>query len=106
MTRRLVLLVKKNSSHTVLNSDADPSQNKVIKEVGRKKLEKIEFERLGVTCRAPPSIHSSSKAQLEAERGQDVKMYCRGTGSPKPTVKWTKVVSILVKACLQREART
>ncbi len=46
-----------------------------------------------VTCRAPPSIHSSSKSQLEAEKGQDVKMYCRGTGSPKPTVKWTRVVS-------------
>ncbi len=46
-----------------------------------------------VWTRAPPSIHSSSKSQLEAEKGQDVKMYCNGTGSPMPTVKWTRVVS-------------
>ena len=45
-------------------------------------------------CSAPPSIHSSSEAKLEAEKGQNVKMYCKGNGSPKPTVKWTRVVRL------------
>ena len=45
-------------------------------------------------CSAPPSIHSSSEAKLEAEKGQNVKMYCKGNGSPKPTVKWTRVVGL------------
>ena len=46
-----------------------------------------------VSIRAPPSISSSSPASITVEKGQDVTLSCKGTGSPRPSIKWTRVVS-------------
>jgi hypothetical protein len=54
---------------------------------------KVANSNYSETLSAPPSIHSSSEARLEAEKGQNVKMFCRGNGTPRPTLKWTRVVS-------------
>merc|ERR550519_3058589 len=44
-----------------------------------------------VDIRAPPSISSHSPASIEVEKGQDVTLSCKGTGAPKPAIKWTRV---------------
>lgn len=44
-----------------------------------------------VSIRAPPSISSSSPASITVEKGQDVTLSCKGTGSPRPSIKWTRV---------------
>ena len=46
-----------------------------------------------VSIRAPPSISSSSPASITVEKGQDVTLSCKGSGSPRPSIKWTRVVS-------------
>ena len=40
---------------------------------------------------APPSIDSSSPAFIQVKKGDDASLYCKGSGSPKPTVKWIRV---------------
>jgi len=44
-----------------------------------------------VRIRAPPSIESSIPSILAARKGDDVTLNCKGSGSPKPTVKWSRV---------------
>jgi len=44
-----------------------------------------------VRIRAPPSIESSTPSILSAMQGDDVTLNCKGSGSPKPTVKWSRV---------------
>jgi len=44
-----------------------------------------------VRIRAPPSIESSTPSILAARKGDDVTLNCKGSGSPKPTVKWSRV---------------
>jgi len=44
-----------------------------------------------VSIRVPPSISKHSDTSIETEKGKMVLMECRGTGTPTPTVKWTKV---------------
>eukprot|EP00090_Calanus_glacialis_P015493 TRINITY_DN24450_c0_g1_i1.p1 TRINITY_DN24450_c0_g1~~TRINITY_DN24450_c0_g1_i1.p1 ORF type:complete len:485 (-),score=135.14 TRINITY_DN24450_c0_g1_i1:279-1733(-) len=44
-----------------------------------------------VRIRAPPSIESSTPSILAAKKGDDVTLNCKGSGSPKPTVKWSRV---------------
>jgi len=43
-----------------------------------------------VSIRVAPSIISDSEAYIETEAGKDVVLECKGTGTPTPTVKWTK----------------
>jgi len=44
-----------------------------------------------VRIRAPPSIESSTPALIQVKKGDDVTLNCKGSGSPKPKVKWTRV---------------
>lgn len=44
-----------------------------------------------VSIKAPPSIKSTSPSILEAKKGDDVTLDCKGFGSPQPSVKWTRV---------------
>eukprot|EP00092_Neocalanus_flemingeri_P043933 GFUD01048575.1.p1 GENE.GFUD01048575.1~~GFUD01048575.1.p1 ORF type:complete len:486 (+),score=106.52 GFUD01048575.1:30-1487(+) len=48
-----------------------------------------------VRIRAPPSIESSTPTILEAKKGDDVTLNCKGSGSPKPTVKWSRVGKVM-----------
>lgn len=44
-----------------------------------------------VSIRVPPTIISHSDTSIETEKGKQVLMECKGTGTPTPDVKWTKV---------------
>jgi len=44
-----------------------------------------------VRIRAPPSIESSTPSLLQVSKGDDVTLNCKGSGSPKPIVKWSRV---------------
>jgi len=44
-----------------------------------------------VSIRAPPSIEVTTPSVLEVMKGDDVTLNCKGSGSPKPTVKWSRV---------------
>jgi len=44
-----------------------------------------------VRIRAPPSIESSTPSILAARKGDDVTLNCKGSGSPKPKVKWSRI---------------
>jgi len=44
-----------------------------------------------VRIRAPPSIESSTPSILEVKKGDDVTLNCKGSGSPTPIVKWSRV---------------
>jgi len=44
-----------------------------------------------VHIRAPPSIDSSTPALIQVKKGDDVTLNCKGSGSPKPSVKWSRV---------------
>jgi len=48
-----------------------------------------------VRIRAPPSIESSTPSILAARKGDDVTLNCKGSGSPKPTVKWSRVGKVM-----------
>eukprot|EP00092_Neocalanus_flemingeri_P054291 GFUD01063929.1.p1 GENE.GFUD01063929.1~~GFUD01063929.1.p1 ORF type:complete len:489 (+),score=123.56 GFUD01063929.1:223-1689(+) len=48
-----------------------------------------------VRIRAPPSIESSTPSILEVKKGDDVTLDCKGSGSPKPTVKWSRVGKVM-----------
>jgi len=43
-----------------------------------------------VKIRAPPSIESSTPSILKVQLGDEVSLNCKGTGSPKPTVSWSR----------------
>jgi len=43
-----------------------------------------------VSIRVAPKIVSEVESYIEAEVGKDVELECKGTGTPQPTVKWTK----------------
>jgi len=44
-----------------------------------------------VHIRAPPSIDSSTPALIQVKKGDDITLNCKGSGSPRPTVKWSRV---------------
>jgi hypothetical protein len=44
-----------------------------------------------VSIRVAPTITKHSQTYIETEKGQMVTMECRATGSPVPTVKWTRL---------------
>merc|ERR1712038_1397667 len=44
-----------------------------------------------VHIRAPPSIDSSTPVLIQVKKGEDVTLNCKGSGSPKPTIKWSRV---------------
>jgi len=44
-----------------------------------------------VSIRVPPEISSHSDTFIETEKGKQVMMECKGTGTPTPTLKWTKI---------------
>ncbi|GFO11858.1 neuronal growth regulator 1 [Plakobranchus ocellatus] len=43
-----------------------------------------------MTRRVPPQIISSSQFLLKLNKGSNHTLFCRGEGSPKPTVSWKK----------------
>jgi len=44
-----------------------------------------------VSIRVPPEISSHSDTFIETEKGKQVMMECKGTGTPTPTLEWTKI---------------
>ena len=44
---------------------------------------------------APPSIDSSTPALIQVKKGDDVTLNCKGSGSPKPSVKWSRVGQLM-----------
>lgn len=44
-----------------------------------------------VSIRVPPTISTHSETYIETEKGKQVLMECKGTGTPSPTVKWTRL---------------
>ena len=40
---------------------------------------------------APPTIESSTPSLLEVSVGDDLTLNCKGKGSPKPTITWSRI---------------
>jgi len=44
-----------------------------------------------VRIQAPPTIESSTPSLLEVSVGDDLTLNCKGKGSPKPTITWSRI---------------
>ncbi|XP_076458044.1 protein turtle homolog A-like isoform X2 [Babylonia areolata] len=51
-----------------------------------------------LTVHSPPRIESSSSALLNHRRGEDIRLFCQGSGSPEPSLLWRKDGALLTSS--------
>lgn len=53
----------------------------------------------------PPAITDHSKPTNDVEEGDDVRLFCKATGDPKPSIEWRKDGVVLQRSSKSTEIR-